>query len=107
MSSGSGRCSTGSNTAPFVTLPFAVPAAVRWALPLYELALMTARQAREREAHVEISFVTHESAPLFDLGDAASDRIAELLADAGIELWSSAGPRRPSRTGCCGSRTGR
>lgn len=71
---------------------FAVPAAVRWALPLYELALMTARQAREREAHVEISFVTHESAPLFDLGDAASDRIAELLADAGIELVLSRAP---------------
>ena len=71
---------------------FAVPTAVRWALPLYELALMTARQAQERGAQVDIAFVTHEPAPLFDLGDAASARVAELLADAGIELITARAP---------------
>src|SRR5215204_2197808 len=46
-------------------LTFAVPAGSSWPLPLYELALMTARLVRERGLRkVELRFVTPEAEPL-------------------------------------------
>ena len=69
---------------------FAVPREVRWSLPLYELALMTAHRARERApAGVEVAFVTHERGPLDVFGERISGRIGDLLAEAGIALHAS------------------
>ncbi len=66
---------------------FAVPGPVRWSLPLYELALLTAHRLRETgHGDVELTFVTPEPSPLEVFGHAASERIAELLAEAGVEL---------------------
>lgn len=74
---------------------FAVPGEVRWSLPLYELALMTARRLRDRGVtRAQIHFVTHEPAPLSIFGEQGSDRVAELLRRGGIELTTSAVPVR-------------
>jgi len=68
-------------------LVFAAPAHVAWVLPLYELALFTAAWARQRElGDLELSIVTPEARPLEVFGAAASDAVAELLADAGVEV---------------------
>jgi sulfide:quinone oxidoreductase len=67
---------------------FVVPDGVTWALPLYELALMTAERARGRG--VALTLVTPETAPLDVFGDAVGERVAALLAERGIALRTSA-----------------
>lgn len=76
-------------------LVFAVPGEVRWSLPLYELALMTAHRLREQgRSGVELTFVTHEPAPLEVFGTRISERIAELLRGSGVELATGRVPTR-------------
>jgi sulfide:quinone oxidoreductase len=66
---------------------FAVPTGARWALPLYELALLTRAQLVDAGAiGVRVTIVTPEDSPLELFGSTASSAIAELLADRGIEL---------------------
>jgi sulfide:quinone oxidoreductase len=65
-------------------MAFIVPAEVNWPLPLYELALLVADRLRGED--VELVFVTHESSPLEVFGEGPSTRIAEILAESGIEL---------------------
>jgi sulfide:quinone oxidoreductase len=66
---------------------FAIPSGARWALPLYELALLTrAHLVDDFSAGVSVTIVTPEDAPLELFGAAASSAIAELLDDRGIEL---------------------
>lgn len=62
-------------------LLFAVPASVRWPLPLYELAIMTARRLGSA---AQIAFVTSERAPLDLFGGRASGRVLEYLEQLGI-----------------------
>ena len=70
---------------------FVVPNETTWTLPLYELALMTARQAWSMGAdRVKFLLVTSEERPLAMFGAAASDAIAELLESASIEFIGSA-----------------
>ena len=70
---------------------FVVPNETTWALPLYELALMTARQAWSMGAdRVRFLFVTSEERPLAIFGAAASEAVAELLEAASIEFIGSA-----------------
>ena len=66
-------------------IAFVVPPAVTWSLPLYELALMTERRARERGDDVAIVLVTPETSPLAAFGTAASSAVGELLSGRGIE----------------------
>jgi sulfide:quinone oxidoreductase len=61
-----------------------------WTLPLYELALLTARWADERGLAIEPWLVTWERQPLLVFGESAASSVAELLADAGVRLWTSA-----------------
>jgi sulfide:quinone oxidoreductase len=61
-----------------------------WTLPLYELALMTARWAAEQGLAVEPWLVTYEHRPLGLFGDDAAATVAELLTDAGVRLWTGA-----------------
>jgi sulfide:quinone oxidoreductase len=68
------------------TVAFVVPSGVTWALPLYELALMTAGQVRGMGRDVTISLVTPEPAPLAIFGPEASAAVAGLLAEAGIAV---------------------
>jgi sulfide:quinone oxidoreductase len=62
-------------------IAFAVPGAVVWPLPLYELALQTASVG-----DCEVVLVTHEEEPLGLFGREASTRVAELLEQRGVEV---------------------
>lgn len=74
---------------------FAAPADVRWTLPLYELALMTGRMAKDRGiTGAELSLITHETTPLVDMGSEPGARILELLAEAGVEVQTGRAPAR-------------
>ncbi len=69
---------------------FVVPNDTTWSLPLYELALMTARQAWSMGSdHVRFVFVSSEERPLAIFGAAASNALAALLASASIEFIGS------------------
>jgi sulfide:quinone oxidoreductase len=70
---------------------FVVPNEPTWTLPLYELALMTAREAWGMGADwLEFVFLTPEDRPLAVFGGPASETVAELLEGAGIEFVGSA-----------------
>jgi sulfide:quinone oxidoreductase len=72
---------------------FAIPATVRWALPLYELALLTAGALAAADgARPELTLVTPEVAPLEAFGRRASDSVREALAEAGVELVTESAP---------------
>lgn len=69
------------------SIAFAVSPGVAWTLPVYELAIMSAVDLRDRGAGpVEISVVTPEAAPLELFGSAASSAVAGLLRDRGIRV---------------------
>jgi sulfide:quinone oxidoreductase len=67
-------------------IAFVAPTITGWTLPLYELALLTARHARDRGLQPELALVTPEPRPLALFGDRASTSVAEMLVAAGIEF---------------------
>jgi len=71
---------------------FAVPAGIAWPLPLYELALMTAGRADARDVPTRFAVVTSEEAPLGIFGVQASEAVAGLLHERGIEVHTSTSP---------------
>src|SRR3954454_2040577 len=71
-------------------IAFVVPAGIAWSLPLYELALMTARRAFEMNAEVELALITSEESPLAVFGAEASAELRSLLEEAGISVHSGA-----------------
>ena len=72
---------------------FAVPAAITWPLPLYELALLTAEYLTDHGTRsVDVLLVTPEERPLGLFGAEASDALLELLEIRGIELHFEAAP---------------
>jgi sulfide:quinone oxidoreductase len=71
---------------------FAVPTSIQWPFPMYELALLTARELRERDAAAGLTLVTHEAGPLALFGRRASGGARELLLEAGVELITEALP---------------
>lgn len=78
-------------------LAFVVPPTGTWALPIYELALMTRRRASElglRELRCTI--VTPEPAPLAAFGTVASAAVAELLEVRGIDVIAGVRAREDS-----------
>ena len=76
-------------------LVFAMPASHTWSLPLYELAFLAAAQ-QEEEAfagrRTRISVVTPEESPLIVFGRGASNALADLLGERGIELNTGTHP---------------
>src|SRR5688500_12108274 len=71
-------------------IAFVVPTGVTWTLPLYELALLTARRALEMSLDgVELNFATPEESPLAVFGPGPSDEVRELLEQTGIQLRCS------------------
>jgi sulfide:quinone oxidoreductase len=75
-------------------IAFVVPSGVTWALPIYEIALMTQRRATElRLDEVELTIVTPEQAPLAIFGPTASAAVAQLLAARGIGVEAGAHAR--------------
>jgi sulfide:quinone oxidoreductase len=76
---------------PGLRLAFAAPPGVRWLLPLYELALLSAAALRERGvADPDIVVATGEHEPLEVFGPAASEAVRDALDRAGVELVTSA-----------------
>jgi sulfide:quinone oxidoreductase len=65
-------------------LAFIVPSQMPWPLPIYELALMTARRASDMNEDISVTVVTPEDAPLAIFGGAVSDAVKHLLEDNGI-----------------------
>jgi sulfide:quinone oxidoreductase len=66
---------------------FVAPSLTGWLLPLYELALLTARRLSGGPgAGARLHLVTQENRPLIVFGKPASDSVSRLLADAGIEF---------------------
>jgi sulfide:quinone oxidoreductase len=61
-----------------------------WTLPLYELAMLTARWAQERDLALEPWVVTYEHRPLNVFGAEAVAAVSELLVDAGVRVWTGA-----------------
>ena len=76
---------------PSQRLVFAAPPGVRWLLPLYELALLSAATLRERGiAEPDIAVATGEHQPLEVFGPAASEALGRELDRAGVELVTNA-----------------
>jgi sulfide:quinone oxidoreductase len=75
---------------------FAVPTSVTWALPLYELALMTAEHVRAsgRLPDVGLMMVTPEHSPLEAFGARIASHIWSLMAERGIAVCSDTVPLR-------------
>src|SRR5207244_8132185 len=68
-------------------LVFAVPGGASWPLPLYELALLsTAFLAESGVEGVETTIVTPEDRPLALFGAGASEAVAALLAEHGVNV---------------------
>ena len=77
---------------------FVIPPDVAWPLPGYELALMTAWDARGMGMDdVQITVYTPESAPLEIFGAAASRSLRADLEEAGVGCGPRpTSPRRPT-----------
>ena len=71
-------------------IAFAAPAGSSWPRPLYELALLSAAELRDRGAATEVLLATPEDAPLSLFGSAASAFASDLLARYGIEVLTGA-----------------
>jgi sulfide:quinone oxidoreductase len=72
------------------SLALVVPPGGVWPLPIYELALLIARDAdRACIDDLTIHVVTPEEAPLVVFGVAASETVRDLLTQAGVHLHTS------------------
>jgi sulfide:quinone oxidoreductase len=71
---------------------FVAASETAWTLPLYELALLTARWAAQEGLALEPWLVTHEPRALALFGEQASAAVASLLEEAGVRLWTGAYP---------------
>ncbi len=73
------------------SVAFVVPPLNAWPLPAYELALMTAWDARGMgQDDTRISVVTPERIPLELFGQAGSAALQADLDEAGVSVWTSA-----------------
>ncbi|HXE46202.1 MAG TPA: FAD-dependent oxidoreductase [Conexibacter sp.] len=73
-----------SETGIVRSLLFVVPATVGWPLPLYELAIMTARRLRAAGSAARVTLATAERAPLELFGGRPSGQLLERLRELGI-----------------------
>lgn len=77
-------------------LAFIAPSQMPWPLPLYELALMTARRVFDMNVDVSITIVTPEDAPLALFGGEVSKAVERLLEDNRILVISSTHAETPA-----------
>lgn len=74
-------------------LIFTMPGGHGWALPAYELALLAATELEQSGiTGTRLTVVTPEDGPLQIFGRRASEQVAELLADHGIEVITGTHP---------------
>jgi sulfide:quinone oxidoreductase len=71
-------------------LAFISPTPMPWPLPIYELALMTARRAYDLNIDVSITIATPEDSPLAVFGTEVSDAVQRLLEEHEILTITSA-----------------
>ncbi|MGV1050025.1 MAG: FAD-dependent oxidoreductase [Solirubrobacterales bacterium] len=77
------------------SLAFTMPGVETWALPLYELALLTQFElTKAGVGAARLSIVTPEESPLRIFGRGVSESLAALLAERGIELLTGRHPTR-------------
>ncbi len=77
------------------SLAFLATAPMAWPLPLYELALMTARAAYDMSTELSVTLVTFEPAPLAVFGEAVSGVVAQLLERYRVDVLTSSGCEVP------------
>jgi sulfide:quinone oxidoreductase len=77
-------------------MAFIAPPALPWQLPIYELALMTARRGYDMGADLAITIATPEDAPLAVFGAPVSEAVEGLLTERGIMTITSAHCEVPS-----------
>lgn len=65
---------------------FVVPPGVTWTLPLYELALLTARFARNWDLDAQLLVATSESEPLEVFGAGVANVVRELFEQSSVHL---------------------
>jgi len=74
-------------------LVFALASSLSWSLPLYELALMTARHLdRAGLRRVQLTLVTPEARPLAIFGEEASIAVERRLSEGGIAVRTGVSP---------------
>ncbi|HEY3492746.1 MAG TPA: FAD-dependent oxidoreductase, partial [Solirubrobacterales bacterium] len=74
-------------------LIFTMPGGHGWALPAYELALLAATELKQAGiTGTRLTIVTPEDGPLQIFGRRASEQVAQLLADHGIEVIARTHP---------------
>ena len=86
---------------------FALPTGSVWPLPLYELALLTARHAQECGLALACSVVTPELEPLAVFGEQASGLVRGLLEERDVRLVGAALPTSVQRDGSLGLADGK
>ena len=77
---------------------FAAPLGVAWTLPLYELAIMTARRIDGEGLDASVALVTPERRPLEVFGRAGGEAVGEVLADHDVRFVGSSLPRAVHRS---------
>jgi sulfide:quinone oxidoreductase len=78
---------------------FTAPSGVAWTLPIYELALFTAKEIDEHDLFATVAIVTPEAAALQVFGAAVSTAVHGLLLDHLVHFVPSTRPRSVSRSG--------
>ena len=78
---------------------FVAPAGVTWTLPLYELALLTAREIDEHELSASVTIVTPEREALEVFGLEMSSAVSSLLRNRGVDLQRSTHAHSVTRSG--------
>jgi sulfide:quinone oxidoreductase len=68
------------------SVAFVVPTGPVWPFPAYELALLTAREARGMGQDVRVTVVTPERRALDAFGEAVSDAVEQTLREHGVKL---------------------
>ncbi len=80
-------------------IAFAVPSGCSWPLPLYQLALLTARHAAERRLDAEMIVVSPARAPLDLFGPDCSRLVRGLLRERGVRFIGGSVPAEVRRGG--------
>jgi sulfide:quinone oxidoreductase len=69
---------------------FIAPSPMPWPLPIYELALLTARRAYDMNVELHVTIATPEDTPLAVFGQNVSDAVRGLLSEHGVDVITSA-----------------
>ncbi len=100
------RILSGLDSGRLRRLIFALPAGHAWALPVYELALLSRARISERGLHTEVTIVSPEPTPLAVFGEQPSSLVTQLLAARDVRFVGNAVPSAVLRGGALQLRSG-